>query len=121
MCFIYFILSYVLWSIFTVPYLFLLGHIIKVREVYSVGAVIAVVSIIFLWILVAVFKQIGKKRKLAALGIAFLSAIPFTSQFPQGLLQQQLDRVHVYVAKRLPDVSVAYNLAGDLSQERVAG
>lgn len=71
------ILSYVSWSIFTVPYLFLLGNIIKVREVYSVGAVIAVVSIIFLWILVAVFKQIGKKRKLAALGIAFLSAIPF--------------------------------------------
>ena len=69
------ILSYVSWSIFTVPYLFLLGNIIKVREVYSVGAVIAVVSIIFLWILVAVFKQIGKKRKLAALGLAFLSAI----------------------------------------------
>ena len=71
------ILSYASLSIFTVPYLFLLGSIIKVREVYSVGAAIAVVSIIFLWILVAVFKQIGKKRKLAALGIAFLSAIPF--------------------------------------------
>ena len=70
--------------------MFLLGNIIKVREVYSVGAVIAVVSIIFLWILVAVFKQIGKKRKLAALGIAFLSAIPFMF-IVNGILSKMTD------------------------------
>lgn len=35
----------------------------------------AVASIIFLWIIVAVFKRM--ERKLAALGTTFLSAIPF--------------------------------------------
>ena len=60
---------------FIVPYLFLLGSLLKVKEVFSVGAVMAVASIIFLWIIVAVFKRM--ERKLAALGTTFLSAIPF--------------------------------------------
>ena len=37
----------------------------------------AVVSIIFLWIAVAVFHRIKKTRKLVALGIIFLLSIPF--------------------------------------------
>lgn len=65
-------------SVFTVPYLFLLSSIIKVKEVFSVGTAIALVTIIFLWIVAAVFKRIGKERKLAALGITLLLAIPFT-------------------------------------------
>lgn len=64
-------------SIFIVPYLFLLGNLIKTKEVFSVGAVIAVPSIIFLWIIIAIFNYIGKTRKLLALGIIFLLAIPF--------------------------------------------
>lgn len=64
-------------SIFIVPYLFLLSSLIKVNEVFSIGAVIAVVSIIFLWIIIAVFACIGKARKLVAMGITFLLAIPF--------------------------------------------
>jgi len=64
-------------SIFIIPYLFLLGNLIKTKEVFSVGAVIAVPSIIFLWIIIAIFNYIGKTRKLIALGIFFLLAIPF--------------------------------------------
>lgn len=37
----------------------------------------AIASIIFLWIIAAVFNGIGRSRKLIALGIAFLLAIPF--------------------------------------------
>ena len=37
----------------------------------------AVASIVFLWIIVAVFRRIGETRKLVALGISFLLAIPF--------------------------------------------
>lgn len=64
-------------SVFIIPYLYLLGSFIKVREVFSIGTAIAVVSIVFLWIIAAVFIRIGKKRKLIALGITFLSTIPF--------------------------------------------
>lgn len=64
-------------SVFTIPYLYLLGSFIKVREVFSIGAAVAVVSIVFLWIIAAVFIRIGKKRKLIALGITFLLTIPF--------------------------------------------
>ena len=69
------IVSLISLSVFIVPYLFLLGSLLKVKEVFSVGAVMAVASIIFLWIIVAVFKRM--ERKLAALGTTFLSAIPF--------------------------------------------
>ncbi len=69
------IVSLISLSVFIVPYLFLLGSLLKAKEVFSVGAVMAVVSILFLWIIVAVFKRI--ERKLVALGTTFLSAIPF--------------------------------------------
>lgn len=64
-------------SIFIIPYLFLLSSFIKTKEVFSIGGVMAVVSILFLWIIAAVWKGIGRKGKLAALGVIFLSAIPF--------------------------------------------
>ena len=41
------------------------------------GAVLAGPSIVFLWIIVVVFKRLVKARKLAALGITFLLTIPF--------------------------------------------
>lgn len=69
------IVSFISLSVFIVPYLFLLGSLLKVKEVFSVGAVIAVTSIVFLWIIVAVFKRV--ESKLVALGAAFLSTIPY--------------------------------------------
>lgn len=71
------IVSLISLSIFVVPYLFLLSILINTKEVFSIGAVIAAASIVFLWIITAVFNRIGKKRKLAALGITFLLVIPF--------------------------------------------
>lgn len=64
-------------SIFIVPYLFLLSRLINVTKVFSIGAVMALVSIIFLWIIAAIVNRIGKTRKLVALGIIFLLIIPF--------------------------------------------
>ena len=64
-------------SVFIIPYLYLLSSLIKTKEFFSVGAVMAVVSIVFMWIIAAVFNRIGKTNKLVALGITFLSAIPF--------------------------------------------
>lgn len=64
-------------SVFTVPFLYLLSSLIKVKEVFSVGTGPAVASIGFLWIIALVFNRIGKTRKLVALGISFLLAIPF--------------------------------------------
>ena len=69
------IVSLISLSVFIIPYLFLLGSLLKAKEVFSVGAVMAVASIIFLWIIAAVFKCI--ERKLVALGTTFLSTIPF--------------------------------------------
>ena len=71
------IVSLVSLSIFIIPYLFLLSRFIKTEKVFSVGAVMAATTIVFLWIIAAVFKRIGKARKLAALGISFLLAVPF--------------------------------------------
>lgn len=71
------IVSLISLSVFIIPYLFLLSKLIKVKEVVSVGVVMAIVSIVFLWIIAAVFHRIGKTRKLIALGVMFLLTIPF--------------------------------------------
>lgn len=54
-----------------------MSRLVKAKEVFSVGTAMAVASIVFLWIIAAVFNRIGKTRKLIALGITFLLAIPF--------------------------------------------
>ena len=71
------VVSLISLSVFTIPYLLLLSRLIKVKEVFSIGAVMAVFSIIFMWIIATLFKRTGKEKKLNALGITFLSAIPF--------------------------------------------
>ncbi len=71
------VVSFISLSVFIIPYLFLLSNLIKVKEVFSVGAAVAVTSIIFLWILAAIFNRVGKTRRLIALGISFLLAVPF--------------------------------------------
>ncbi len=77
-------------SVFTIPYLFLLSGLINVKEVFSIGVVMAVPSIVFLWIIVATFKCVGKSRRLTALGIAFLLAIPFLLII-HGLLSKMIE------------------------------
>ena len=80
-------------SVFIVPYLFLLSRLIKVKEVFSVGAVMAGVSIVFLWIIVAVLYGIGKTGKLIALGIIFLLTIPFIFSLNAMLSQMMAEPV----------------------------
>lgn len=64
-------------SVFIVPYLFLLSRLLDIKAVFSIGTAMAAASIIYLWIIAAVFKRFGKNRKLAAFGIIFVLAIPF--------------------------------------------
>ena len=59
-----------------IPYLFLLSQLTKTKEVFSIGTAMAVISIIFLWLIAALFYRIGKIRRALAFGITFLSAIP---------------------------------------------
>lgn len=59
--------SLISFSVFIIPYLFLLSSLIKAKEIFSVGVVVAIASIIFLWIIAAIFNRIGKTRKLIAL------------------------------------------------------
>lgn len=64
-------------SIFIGPYLFLLSRLLNVKEVFSIGAAMAAVSAAFLWIITAVFRRAEKAGRWTALGITFLSAVPF--------------------------------------------
>lgn len=62
-------------SVFLMPYLFLLSRLVEVKQVFSVGVRIGAVSVLFLWVMVIIFGRV--RRKPAALGIAFLTAVPF--------------------------------------------
>ena len=62
-------------SVFLIPYLFLLSRLVEVKQVFSVGVRIGAVSVLFLWVMVIIFGRV--RRKPAALGIAFLTAVPF--------------------------------------------
>ena len=64
-------------SIFTIPFMYILSRLINVNEVFSIGAIMSIISLVFLWMIYALFYRL-KKRKLLATGIAFLFAIPFT-------------------------------------------
>ena len=71
------LISLISLSAFVIPYLFLLSRLIKVKEVFSVSVIMAVASILFLWVIAAIWNRVGKTRKLIALGMIFLLAIPF--------------------------------------------
>ena len=71
------LISLISLSAFVIPYLFLLSRLIKVKEVFSVGVIMAVASILFLWVIAAIWNRVGKTRKVIALGMIFLLAIPF--------------------------------------------
>lgn len=70
------LISLLSFSVFAIPYLFLLSRLLNVKEVFSIGAA-AGPAIVFLWIIAAVFAGVGKKRKLTAFGITFLLASLF--------------------------------------------
>lgn len=47
------------------------------NEIFSIGAVMSMISLVFLWIIYILYDRL-KERKLLATGITFLFAIPFT-------------------------------------------
>ena len=57
-------------SVLTVPFLYGLSRLLGVREVFTVGAVMAVISVLFLWLVYAVFRRMGRTSR--ALGAACL-------------------------------------------------
>ncbi len=61
-------------SIFIIPYLYLLNNLIGNKDVFSIGSMIALPSVLFFWIVYGIFKCF--KRKPIALGITFLLGIP---------------------------------------------
>lgn len=64
-------------SILILPFMYILSSLIKVKEVFSIGAVMSVITLAFLWIIYFLYYRL-KERKLLATGISFSLAIPFT-------------------------------------------
>lgn len=63
-------------SVFLFLYLYLLSELVGVREVFSIGAAVSVISVLYLWLIFAVFCRM-KARKMRAAGITLLLTIPF--------------------------------------------
>lgn len=64
-------------SIFIIPFMYILSILIEVREIFSIGAIMSIITLVFLWMIVGLYHRL-KDRKLLATGIAFLFVIPFT-------------------------------------------
>lgn len=67
--------SLTLLSVFVIPYLYTLSALLKVKAVFTIGTVMAIISIVYLWINLAIFHRLRRKR--IATGIMFLLTIPF--------------------------------------------
>lgn len=63
-------------SIFIIPYLYILSSLIKAKAVFSIGAIMALISIMYMWFIFWIFNRL-KIRKLFATGITFLLSIPY--------------------------------------------
>lgn len=63
-------------SIFILPYLYILSDLVNTKAIFYIGAMMAIISDAYLWIVFAVIKLIGAK-KLQTYGIVSLSAIPY--------------------------------------------
>lgn len=64
-------------TVFIFPYLVVLGLAVDNRAVMVIGAVMATISLLFMWAVYLLFRKF-KDRKLFAAGIAALMAVPFT-------------------------------------------
>lgn len=64
-------------SILILPFMYILSALIKVKEVFTMGSIMSVIALAFLWIIYFLYAHL-KERKLLATGITCLAAIPFT-------------------------------------------
>lgn len=59
-----------------IPYLYVLSRLINVREVFTVGGTMAVISVSFLWMVIGVFKKMWSGKKRAVFGtVCLVSAL----------------------------------------------
>nr|WP_325211472.1 hypothetical protein [uncultured Oscillibacter sp.] len=70
-------------SVFTVPYLYGLSRLLRVRAVFTVGTAVALISLVFLWLLYAAFRRLGRTSR--ALGTACL-LLAWLTAFINGAL-----------------------------------
>lgn len=63
-------------SVFIIPYLYILSVLIGEKAVFSIGTVMSVITIVYLWIIYAVFTRL-KERILTAAGVMWLLTIPY--------------------------------------------
>lgn len=70
-------------SLFTVPYLYGLSHLLRVRAVFTVGTAAAAVSLPFLWLICAAFRRMGRTSR--ALGTACLLLAGLTASINGAL------------------------------------
>lgn len=64
-------------SVLIIPFMYILSVLVKAHEVFRIGMIMSIISMVFLWIVYILYYRL-KERKLLATGITFLSAIPFT-------------------------------------------
>lgn len=64
-------------SILILPFMYILSILIKVNEVFNIGAIMSIYTLVFLWIIYILYYRL-KEQKLLATGITFLFAIAFT-------------------------------------------
>ncbi len=60
-----------------IPYLYVLSRLINVREVFTVGGTMAVISVAFLWMVIGVFKKMWSGKKRAVFGTVCLVSARF--------------------------------------------
>ncbi len=64
-------------SVLLIPFMYILSILVKAKEIFSIGAIMSIITLVFLWIIYVLYYRM-RERKLLATGITFLFAIPFT-------------------------------------------
>ena len=108
-------------SILILPFMYILSILIKVYEVFNIGAIMSIYTLVFLWIIYILYYRL-KERKLLATGITFLFAIPFTLLINITLSkligEPVIDVWDILSAFILLIVSVAF-IIGDYARKKV--
>lgn len=107
-----------------IPYLYVLSRLINVREVFTVGGTMAVISVSFLWMVIGVFKKMWSGKKRAVFGTVCLVSALFVvtvnvvlSQMTGSPVFNVWDGITVLVL--LVSAGVSFGLGGQ--EEKAAG
>ena len=101
--------------------MYILSILINVHAVFSISAIMSMITIAFLWIIYILYYRL-KERKLLATGITFLFAIPFTFLINVALSkmigESAIDIWDVLSVFILLIIAVAF-IIGDYARKRV--